>query len=321
MASVDTGRRIDGTVPVYGWRHRPGVPPVLVAGPCASPPEHRPLPHAHDFLLIGFVVRGGGAIRLDGRAWPLRANDLFLVGPGEVVDVSDTDTVGTVASQGGSTPAELWTAGFPPDAVDPGAMRSWRSHPLLFPFVRGPAGGAQRLPVPEADRDGMLARFTALDRELREPREGCAEAVLAHLTLLLVEVARLAADVPGGLRLRDEPVLAEVFDEVEAGFAGPLSLRDVALAVGLTPGHLTTVVRRRTGRTVGQWITERRMVEARRLLDTTDLTVAAVGARVGFRDPGYFIRSFRRAHGTAPRAWRRAGRRPVGQIMGTPSDG
>jgi AraC-like DNA-binding protein len=80
-------------------------------------------------------------------------------------------------------------------------------------------------------------------------------------------------------------------------------------------------VRRRTGRTVGQWITERRMAEARRLLDGTDLTVAAVGARVGFRDPGYFVRTFRRAHGTAPQAWRRAGRRPVGQIMGTPSDG
>ena len=89
MASVDTGRRIDGTVPVYGWRHLPGVPPVVVAGPCDSPPEHRPLPHAHDFLLIGFVVRGGGAVRLDGRAWALRAGDLFLVGPGQVVDVSD----------------------------------------------------------------------------------------------------------------------------------------------------------------------------------------------------------------------------------------
>lgn len=299
--------RIDGTVPVYGLRQLPGVSPVGVTGPCEAPSEKRPLPHAHDFLLIGYVVRGGGAVRLDGRTWPLRTGDVFLVGPGEVVDLSDV----------GEHPAQMWTAYFPPGAVDPGALRSWRSHPLLFPFVRGPAAGAQRLPVPASDRAALLGRFTALDRELREEREGWTEAVLAHLTLLLVDVARLAADVPGGLRLRDEPVLAEVFDVVEERFAGPLSLRDVAAAVGLTPGYLTTVVRRRTGRTVQQWITQRRMAEARTLLERTDLTVATVGARVGYRDPGYFIRTFRRVHGMAPQAWRRAAR----PMIGTPSAG
>lgn len=79
-------------------------------------------------------------------------------------------------------------------------------------------------------------------------------------------------------------------------------------AVGLTPGHLTTVVGRRTGRTVQQWITERRLREARRLLADTDLTVAEVARRVGYRDGGYFVRRFRTAHGVTPAAWRRAGR-------------
>ena len=52
----------------------------------------------------------------------------------------------------------------------------------------------------------------------------------------------------------------------------PLSLRDVASELGMTPGHLTTVVRRRTGRTVQEWIIERRMTEARNLLSDTELT-------------------------------------------------
>jgi AraC-like DNA-binding protein len=78
--------------------------------------------------------------------------------------------------------------------------------------------------------------------------------------------------------------------------------------VSLSPSHLTTVVRRKTGRTVGEWIAERRMVEARRLLVETDLAVEEVGRRVGYGDPGYFVRSFRRAHGMTPLGWRRAGR-------------
>jgi AraC-like DNA-binding protein len=120
-----------------------------------------------------------------------------------------------------------------------------------------------------------------------------------------VGVSRLSADVAGELRLADEPLLATVFERIEAGAA---SLADVARAVGLTPGHLTTVVRRRTGRTVQQWIAERRMVEARRLLAGTDLTVAAIAERAGFHDPSYFVRTFRRAHGLTPLQWRRAAR-------------
>jgi AraC family transcriptional activator of pobA len=114
--------------------------------------------------------------------------------------------------------------------------------------------------------------------------------------------------VVGDLRLNDEPLLAEVFGFVEDRYRDPISLSDVARAVSLSPGYLTTVVRRKTGRTVLEWITERRMAQTRRLLVETDLSVEEVGYRVGYYDPGYFVRSFRRAHGTTPLRWRRAGR-------------
>ena len=125
---------------------------------------------------------------------------------------------------------------------------------------------------------------------------------------MLVGVSRLAANVVGDLRLNDEPLLAEVFGFIEDRYHERVSLRDVARAVSLSRGHLTTVVRRKTGRTVQEWIAERRMAEARRLLVETDLAVEEVGRRVGYGDPGYFVRSFRRAHGATPLGWRRAGR-------------
>jgi len=112
----------------------------------------------------------------------------------------------------------------------------------------------------------------------------------------------------GDLRLKDEPLLAEVFTFIEERYRERVSLKDVARAVSLSPGHLTTVVRRKTGRPVQEWISERRMVEARHLLVETDLTVEEVGRRVGYGDAGYFVRSFRHSHGATPLSWRRAGR-------------
>jgi AraC-like DNA-binding protein len=181
---------------------------------------------------------------------------------------------------------------------------SWRRHPLLFPFVHGQPSGLLQLTVPAARQPVWDNVIESIESELADRKEGYRQAALAHLTLLLIDVARLAGDVVGDLKRSGEPLLAEVFTAIDRHRGEPLSLRDVARELGMTPGHLTTVVRRRTGRTVQEWIIERRMAEARSLLSETDLSVAEVARRVGMSDPAYFSRQFRRTHGASPRGWR-----------------
>jgi AraC family transcriptional regulator, transcriptional activator of pobA len=292
-----------GGLPVRTFEAVPGVPPVRVLR-CPAPGPHRDQPpgrqaHTHDFLGLMYFEKGGGSLRLGNREWRIEAGDAYVVAPGEAVGA---DGFGGV---------EGWTVSFPPEALGlqaPNVFLSWRAHPLLFPFVGRAAEGAQRLKVPPGERASWSERFSGLNLELGRRRDGYREAALAHLTLLLVEVSRLAADVVGDLRLKDEPLLAEVFGFIEERYGEPISLKDVARAVGLSAGHLTTVVGRKTGRTVLEWITERRMAEARKLLVETDLSAEKVGLRVGYGDPGYFARTFRRAHGATPLGWRRAGR-------------
>src|SRR5215218_994195 len=194
------GRRGDG-LPVRALEAVPGVPPVsalLFPG--------RELPsgghaygeaHTHDFLALAYFERGGGSMWLGKREWQIEAGDAYVIAPGEVVGVGDAR---------GLEEAEGWGVFFPPEVLGsqaPGAFLSWRAHPLLFPFVRGAAGGAQHLKVPPTERSSWSEHLSALDLELRERRDGYREAVLSHLTLLLVGVSRLAPDVVGDLRLND----------------------------------------------------------------------------------------------------------------------
>jgi AraC family transcriptional activator of pobA len=299
MAS-SSGSRV---VPLVDFPRTAGLPAIRVdhwvrAGPH---PSQRGT-HAHDFLALFYLERGDQVLRVDGRDVALGAGDAFVVAPGAVVtpragpDVDAEETTG-------------WMVFFPADAVDPSAaapLVSWRTHPLLSPFVGNHRGGAQCLHIPPDERASWLGHLAGLDAELRGRLDGYADAARAHLTLLLVHLGRLHWDAPAERGI--EPLLAAVFDVIEARSHEPISLRDVAAAVGLTTGHLTTVVGRRTGRTVQQWITERRMREARRLLADTDLAVGEIARRVGYREAGYFVRRFRAEHGVPPAAWRRAGR-------------
>src|SRR5215208_7691285 len=147
-----------------------------------------------------------------------------------------------------------------------------------------------------------------MSRELRDKDPGFREALRAHLTLILVDVGRLARDVVGQMRLGKQPVLAAVFQFIEDHYAEPISTKDVARAANLSSGYLTTLVRRRTGRTVLEWIVELRMAEARHLLVETEDSVERIGARVSYEDPTYFARRFRNAHKATPASWRNANR-------------
>jgi AraC family transcriptional regulator, transcriptional activator of pobA len=283
-------------VPVCRYRTTPQTPPVSVLrfGPHAPPGHERR--HIHDFPVLVYVERAGLTMSGDP-PYQVQKGDACVLAAGAVIDPSVLSS--TAAGCGVFfDPAALGGDGQAP-------WSSWRSHPLLIPFLHGIPGGLLRLHVPPVRQPMWTATIAAIETELADRAEGYRQAALAYLTLLLVDVARLAADVVGDLRRSNEPLLAEVFDVIERRFAGPLSLRDVADSIGVTPGYLTTLVRRRTGRTVVDWITEQRMVRARCLLTETDLPVGEIARRVGLPDPGYFARVFRHGNGMTPRDWRR----------------
>lgn len=98
--------------------------------------------------------------------------------------------------------------------------------------------------------------------------------------------------------------LSQVFAFIEANYHRPVSLSDVAHAVGYSPAYLTTLAQELTGYTIKRWITERRMFQARQLLRETDQPVQQIAEGIGYSDVSYFTRQFRVFHGDPPQSWR-----------------
>ncbi|BBY64343.1 helix-turn-helix transcriptional regulator [Mycolicibacterium helvum] len=281
-------RHLDG-VPVYEYPTDPAFPPVSVLRlhPDGPPEKSR---HIHGFPIMTYLPDTGS---------------VCIVAAGETIDPAAVDD----SSNG-------FAVLFDPAALGDGAhspFPAWRRHPLLFPFLHGRPGGILRLRVPNDRKQFWDSTIHSIEAEITARRDGYRPAALAQLTLLLIDLARMTGDMADDLRRCGEPLIADVFTVIDRRIEKPTSLRDVARELGLTPGHLTTVVRRRTGRTVGEWIVERRMGQARILLRDTDLSITEVSRRVGIADAGYFGRVFLRNHGVSPRQWRNQEAPPSGR--------
>lgn len=263
-------------------------------------PTGRPLHaaglHGHRFFTLNCFDEGRGTLRFTRGELQVAPGVVGLELPGELYDAS-----GLLRMRG-------WVVEFTEELLDEGALPATlplRGMPWLGFAVR-PWGTPLFARIPPADRPGWDARLARLARELDERRMGSREAARALLHVALIDLLRLLA--PDARPIRVPALVAEVFAVIERRYAEPISLAAVARAVGRSGSHVTAAVRRETGMTVLEWITERRLAEARRRLSATDEDVAVVAERVGYDDSSYFTRLFRRAHGLTPRAFRAANR-------------
>ncbi len=120
--------------------------------------------------------------------------------------------------------------------------------------------------------------------------------------LLLELVQAPAGRRPGRPEtLRVQPAI----DWAEANLGQARSLRAVARQASLSESHFRSLFRELRGQPAGAWLRERRMVEARRLLASTGLTLKEIAARLGYSDVVSFNRAFGQHQGTPPGRFRR----------------
>jgi AraC family transcriptional activator of pobA len=156
--------------------------------------------------------------------------------------------------------------------------------------------------------DRVAAICTALAEEFESDAPGRAQALQAHLVLLVTWFLRRVVPVAAQDRraaVRDTLVQRyRALVEIHLRRHPPLAFYAEALRV--TADHLSRSCRAVAGQSALDLLHERMLLEARRLLAYTDASVAEVAGDLGFDDPSYFSRFFARRAGRSPQDWRAA---------------
>ena len=102
------------------------------------------------------------------------------------------------------------------------------------------------------------------------------------------------------------PAVGKALDFIAENYSEAITLEDIAEAAGLGTFRIAHLLKEATGKTALQNIHYLRIQEARRLLESSDLSCTDIAYETGFGDQSYFIKHFRKWMGTTPAKYRKA---------------
>jgi AraC-like DNA-binding protein len=246
-------------------------------------------PHRHDFYELCLVTRGFGAHIIDFKSHPVSPPQLFLVAPGQVHLWRHGETVeGRVI---------MYRRDFL--ALDPGEPERHNGAPMMLPFERKPC-----LQPTAADTEVISRLFDEMLKEYTARRTKWVSVVRSYLHILMVVLRRIA-DLEQASGSQASALVSHFKQLVAERITSERSVQGYARQLGVSRGHLSNTVKEVTGLTPREIIQQHLVLEAKRLLVHSDLTAAQIAYRIGFDDPSYFGRFFRRETRSSPGRFRR----------------
>ncbi|MEJ1990285.1 MAG: helix-turn-helix domain-containing protein [Maritimibacter sp.] len=255
-------------------------------------------PHVHHGMFqILFLSAGEAQVHIDGNLYKTTAPAVICL-PGNVVHGFQflPGSEGWVLTVGETLLTE----------TDP------RARMLIAPLMLAPL----RLQLSPGDSQAALigSVLAQIYDEFNLPRLGRGAMFDWMLRIILLTIRRLQEEhVPKAPANRARHGQFQRFRSLmEAHYKAHWPVEAYAGELGMPPARLNRICRTVTGKTAGALIQDRLTLEAQRLLTYTNASAAMVASELGFQDPAYFARFFKRRTGLSPIGFRNEQTREAG---------
>lgn len=102
------------------------------------------------------------------------------------------------------------------------------------------------------------------------------------------------------------PIIQTTMMIIDSNLSAELSLHPLAAQQGISDGYLSMIFKKETGKTVSEYIREKRIQHAMHLLNTTHLQIQTIALHCGIMDVQYFSKIFKKQTGKTPLEYRKS---------------
>ncbi|MFD1956820.1 helix-turn-helix domain-containing protein [Paenibacillus thailandensis] len=259
--------------------------------------------HSHDFVELVYVSDGEAHHWFEGRSYPIRAGDVFIINPGEVHSYK---------IQPGRR-LEIINCLFMPELISEAMLRELgvsrsMDYFYVYPFLDARERFHHRLNLDGTKMEEIGSLLKAMIVEWERHRGGYTTIIRLQLLQLLIMLSRFYAE---GACSDDRPAEKEstvlvrrINGFLERHFDQKLAVPDLCALFSISNRQLNRVFKQETGMTVTERIHHIRIERAKQyLLDGRD-KVIEIAHKVGYDDPSFFTQLFRRKAGCSPGQFR-----------------
>ena len=249
-------------------------------------------PHRHDFFEVLYLSKGSGFHVIDGNKYDIQPPCVFFMSPGQAHKIEfSNDIEGFIF---------IFTAEF--YLIN----QSNQNRLIEFPFFFTIKQENRPLALDSAeDVQFIESLFKKGIKEIGKGQSFSIDLLRSVLDLILTSCAVLyKTDENQFSKGRGHIVVKKFFQLVEENYTKNLSVNEYADKLAITPNHLTQTVNQLTGKTSSQIIKSKQLLEIKRLLVHTNLSITEIAHRLNFSDQSYFTKFFKRETGISPVQYR-----------------
>jgi AraC-like DNA-binding protein/mannose-6-phosphate isomerase-like protein (cupin superfamily) len=249
-------------------------------------------PHRHDFFEVLYLQKGSGYHVIDANKYEIKPPCVFFMSPGQAHKLElSNDIEGFIF---------IFTADFYL------LNRSNQNSLIEFPFFYTiHQDNPPLLLKDDIDIRFLENLFRQSIAEISRPGNYFLEMLRSILDLILNTcAARYLVNENMLNKGKGQILVKRFFHLVEENHQKNLSLSDYSGMIGVTPNHLTQTVKLLTGKTSSQIIKAKQLLEIKRLLVHTNLSVSEIANQLNFEDQSYFTKFFKRETRMTPIQYR-----------------
>lgn len=239
-------------------------------------PEYSWGPGIRDHYLLHYVKEGCGFLKTANEEFKVESGSIFLIKPAEVVYyVSDKDE-----------PWEYYWVGF----------NGTEAHRLinLTPF----SSGNRVIKIANENLSTLLMEIYN-----RRGNSSASEAKMLGFLYQFLGILMENSDKSSQKEIRTKSYLKQAIKYISYNFSNELSISDIAKAINISPSHLYRVFSTELDMSPINFLMKYRINESCSLLKYGNLSIGEVANSVGFTDPFYFSRVFKKIKGLSPREY------------------
>lgn len=256
--------------------------------------------HTHEFLEIVYIAEGSGLQMVDDREYEVRRGALLFINYGQVHAFS-TDSSMT-----------YYNILLKPEFLGEELINSENAFSLLTltafeDFRLSEAGVPSFCAFEGRELREIDTAAAGMYEEFRRKGPGYRTVLRGYLSVLLAKLfRRMALPVPEATAHRQKSIAPEILEYIEAHCCEKLTLSDLARRCFYNPSYFSRIFKEVSGRSLTDYISEKRIERAKELLSSSDCTIEEIAARTGYNDRGQFFRQFKAVTGMTPGAFRDA---------------